>query len=100
MAVGWTRDGAVQDQIARELEESGVVALMSFKRRLDQDYRSMFDRVREGKIGKVEMIRIISRTFNFKSPKPKTVHFSGGMMREKGTHLFEFATWISGAEPI
>ena len=100
MAVGWTRDGAVQDQIARELEESGVVALMSFKRRLDQDYRSLYDRVREGKIGKVEMIRITSRTFNFKCPKPKTVHFSGGMMREKGTHLFEFATWISGAEPI
>ncbi len=60
MAVGWTRDGAVQDQIAREVEESGVVALMGFNRRLDQDYRSMFDRVREGKIGKVEMIRITS----------------------------------------
>ena len=77
MAVVWTRDGTVQDQIARELEESGVVALMSFNRRLDQDYRSMFDRVREGKIGKVGMIRITSRTFNFKSPKPKTVHFYG-----------------------
>lgn len=84
----------------REVEESGVVALMGFNRRLDQDYRSMFDRVREGKIGKVEMIRITSRTFNFKSPEPETVHFSGGMMREKGTHFFDLATWISGAEPI
>ncbi len=79
------------------VEETNTVALMGFNRRLDRDYRLLFDRVHENRIGKVEMIRIVSRSF--KAPAPETVPFSGGMIREKGTHFFDLTSWISGLEP-
>ena len=59
---------------------------MGFNRRLDHEYRFLYERVREGQIGKVEMIRITSRSF--KASDPSTVTFSGGMIRAKTNALF------------
>jgi len=89
-------DGALN--CIRSARNSGVVAAMGFNRRLDNDYRSVFKRVREGQIGKVEMIHIVSRSH--KAPPPESVVFSGGMIREKGTHFFDLASWIAASDPV
>ena len=44
------------------------------------------------------MLHIISRSDTL--ARPETVPFSGGMIREKGSHFFDLAAWISGSEPI
>ena len=77
---------------------AGVVAATGFNRRLDPQYRSLFERTRNGEIGAVEMLHMASRSFA--PPKPETTPASGGMIREKGAHFFDLAAWISGAEPV
>jgi myo-inositol 2-dehydrogenase/D-chiro-inositol 1-dehydrogenase len=82
----------------KAVEEAGIATAMGFNRRLYYDYQSVFDRVRTGQIGKVEMIHVVSRTN--KAPIPETIPFSGGMIREKGTHFFDMASWISELDPV
>lgn len=81
----------------RAVEDSGIVTTMGFNRRLDYDYRSVFDRVRAGQVGKVEMIHIVSRSHQ--APPHEALPASGGMMRTKGTHFFDLASWISASDP-
>ena len=80
------------------VEQSGVVAAMGFNRRLDPEYRSVFERCRAGEIGAVESLYVASRSFA--PPRPETVRDSGGMIREKGAHFYDLVSWISGARPV
>ncbi len=77
---------------------AGVVAATGFNRRLDPQYRSVFERTRSGEIGAVEMLHLASRSFA--PPKPETAPATGGMFREKGAHFYDLAAWISGTEPV
>lgn len=81
----------------RVARDSGIVTAMGFNRRLNYEYRSIYDRVRAGQVGKVEMIHIVSRSF--KAPPPEALPGSGGMIREKGTHFFDLASWIAASDP-
>ena len=81
----------------RVARDSGIVTAMGFNRRLNYEYRSIYDRVKAGQVGKVEMIHIISRSI--KAPPPETLSASGGMIREKGTHFFDLASWIAASDP-
>jgi myo-inositol 2-dehydrogenase / D-chiro-inositol 1-dehydrogenase len=78
---------------------AGLVAATAFNRRYDASYLAVHDRIRAGEIGKVEMIHIISRT-QAPTPAPESVRLSGGMLREKGSHHYDLAAWLSGAEPV
>lgn len=78
---------------------TGLVAATAFNRRYDANHRAVHDRVRAGEIGKVEMIHIVSRT-QPPPPDPASVRLSGGMLREKGTHFYDLAAWMAGAEPV
>ncbi len=78
---------------------AGLVAATAFNRRYDTSHRAVHDRIRAGEIGKVEMIHIVSRT-QAPPPPPATVRFSGGMLREKGSHHYDLAAWMAGAEPV
>ena len=53
----------------RAAGDSGIVTAMGFNRRLNYEYRSIYDRGRAGQVGKVEMIHIVSRSF--KAPPPR-----------------------------
>lgn len=79
-------------------ERAGIVAATGFNRRLDSDYRSLFERVRAGEIGRVESLHIVSRTFA--PPDPRSAAESGGMIREKGAHFYDLASWIPGHSPV
>ncbi len=75
-----------------------VVAAIGFNRRFDIHHRAVFDRVRAGEIGTVETVHIVSRSSE--APPPAAAHRAGGMLREKGTHHYDLAYWMVGAEPV
>lgn len=89
-------EGAVRClQAARS---AGVVAAVGFNRRLDRQYREVFDRVRAGELGQIEMMHVASR--GNRAPAPETAVLSGGMLREKGTHFYDLVCWIAGKDPV
>ena len=80
-------------------DAAGLLAATAFNRRYDASHRVVHDRIRAGEIGKVELIHIVSRT-QAPPPPPASVRFSGGMLREKGSHHYDLAAWMAGAEPV
>lgn len=80
------------------MEDAGVVSDMGFNRRLDSEYRALSDRTRSGEIGQVEPLHVVSRTSE--PPNPETAVVSSGMIREKGAHFYDLASWIPGHEPV
>ena len=81
-----------------EIERAGVIAAMGFNRRLDAAHRDLHDRLSAGDIGKIEMLRLVSRSAS--PPRPETAAHSGGMIREKGAHFFDLACWLAGSDPV
>ena len=79
------------------MARAGVVAAMGFNRRLDASHAAIHDAVAAGRIGQVEILRLVSRS---QAPPPESVPDSGGMIREKGAHFYDLAAWISGSEPV
>lgn len=77
---------------------SGVIAAVGFNRRLDPHHRAVHDRAREGVIGKIELLHLVSRSQ--KAPTPEASYQSGGTIRDKGSHFFDLACWIADSEPI
>ena len=80
------------------VRESGVVAAVGFNRRLDPNHRALFEQVRTGRIGRVETLHLTSRSES--APDPRLAPFSGGMLREKGSHFYDLACWIADSEPV
>jgi len=76
-----------------------VPVAVGFNRRYDVHHRAVHRRIRDGEIGKVEMLHLVSRT-NPPLPAPETVRHSGGMLREKGAHHYDLAAWMAAAEPL
>lgn len=89
-------DGAVR--CLRAAKDAGVVAAVGFNRRLDRQYRQVFDRVRTGELGRIEMLHVASR--GSRAPAPETAPLSGGMLREKGTHFYDLVSWIADSDPV
>lgn len=76
---------------------AGIVAAVGFNRRLDPHHHAVYERVRAGDIGKVELLHLVSRSQQ--APKPEASYRSGGTIRDKGSHFFDFACWIAQSEP-
>ena len=81
-----------------EIERAGVIAAMGFNRRLDVAHQDLHNRLSAGDIGKIEMLRLVSRSAT--PPRPETAEHSGGMIREKGAHFFDLACWLTGSDPV
>jgi myo-inositol 2-dehydrogenase/D-chiro-inositol 1-dehydrogenase len=81
-----------------EIERAGVIAAMGFNRRLDAVHQDLYKQLAAGDIGKVEMLRLVSRTAA--PPPPETAAHSGGMIREKGAHFFDLACWLADSDPV
>ena len=75
-----------------------VLAAIGFNRRFDVHHRAVFERVRAGEIGEVELLHIVSRSFE--ASPPAAAHRAGGLLREKGTHFYDLAHWMAGSEPV
>lgn len=79
------------------VEATGVVAAMGFNRRLDATHHALYDSVRAGNVGAIEMLHLTARSQS--APDPSTVPMAGGMLREKGSHFFDLACWIADQPP-
>jgi myo-inositol 2-dehydrogenase / D-chiro-inositol 1-dehydrogenase len=82
----------------RAVEASAIVAGMGFNRRLDAQYQRLLTSIRDGVIGAVEMIHVVSRSEGPANPAASWA--SGGMFRDKGSHFFDLAAWLCDSDPV
>lgn len=77
-------------------KEAGVKLQIGFCRRFDHNHRAVYDMVRDGKVGKVNIIKISSR-----DPEPPPVSYvkvSGGIFYDMMIHDFDMARFLAGSE--
>lgn len=77
-------------------KEAGVKLQIGFCRRFDHNHRGVYDMVRAGKAGDVQMIKISSR-----DPEPPSIDYvkvSGGIFYDMMIHDFDMARFLAGAE--
>ena len=77
-------------------KEAGVKLQIGFCRRFDHNHRAVYDMVRDGKVGKVNIIKISSR-----DPEPPPVSYvkvSGGIFYDMMIHDFDQRVEVFGSE--
>jgi myo-inositol 2-dehydrogenase / D-chiro-inositol 1-dehydrogenase len=78
--------------------ECGVPLMVGFNRRFDPHFARLERQLRDGRIGRVELLSITSRD---PSPPPLAyVRVSGGLFRDMMIHDFDMARWLLGEEPV
>jgi myo-inositol 2-dehydrogenase/D-chiro-inositol 1-dehydrogenase len=83
----------------RAVEAAGVPVLVDFNRRFDPNHAAVYQAVRAGEAGSVELISITSR-----DPEPPPLHYlehaPGALFRETMVHDCDMARWLLGEEPV
>ena len=77
-------------------KDAGVKLQIGFCRRFDHNHRAVYDMVRQGKVGKVNLVKISSR-----DPEPPAIDYvkvSGGIFYDMMIHDFDMARFLAGAE--
>ncbi|MBQ9015020.1 MAG: inositol 2-dehydrogenase [Firmicutes bacterium] len=77
-------------------ENAGVILQIGFCRRFDHNHRAVYDMVRSGSVGDVNLIRISSR-----DPEPPSIDYvkvSGGIFYDMMIHDFDMARFLAGCE--
>ena len=77
--------------------ECGVPLMVGFNRRFDPNFARLEKEIRNGRIGKLETLTIISR--DPESPPLDFVRRSGGLFRDMMIHDLDMACWLSGEAP-
>ncbi|MEM1284042.1 MAG: inositol 2-dehydrogenase [Pseudomonadota bacterium] len=80
------------------VEAAGVLFMAGFNRRFDPNFASMARQIRDGVIGNVELVTILSR-----DPSPPPVSYierSGGLFRDMMIHDFDMARFLLGDEVV
>ena len=82
----------------REVDASGVPFQIGFNRRFDPTHEAVYDAVRSGGVGSVEMVVITSR-----DPEPPPMDYlvksPGCLWHDNMIHDFDMARWMLGEEP-
>lgn len=75
---------------------AGVKLQVGFNRRFDRHHHAVYESVRSGKVGKVNLVKISSR-----DPEPPTIEYvkvSGGIFYDMMVHDFDMARFLAGSE--
>jgi len=78
--------------------ECGVPLMVGFNRRFDPNFERIEQQMRDGRIGRLELLMITSR-----DPDPPPIEYvrhSGGLFRDMMIHDFDMARWLLGEEPV
>jgi myo-inositol 2-dehydrogenase/D-chiro-inositol 1-dehydrogenase len=76
----------------------GVKLMVGFNRRFDPSFVRLEQQIRDGRIGRLEMLTIISRD---PAPPPRAyVKVSGGLFRDMTIHDFDIARFLCGEEAV
>ncbi len=80
------------------VDECGVPLMLGFNRRFDPHFARLERQLRDGRVGRIELLSITSRD---PSPPPLAyVRVSGGLFRDMMIHDFDMARWLLGEEPV
>ena len=77
-------------------KDAGVKLQIGFCRRFDHNHRAVYDMVQQGKVGKVNLIKVSSR-----DPEPPPVSYvkvSGGIFYDMMIHDFDMAMFLAGCD--
>lgn len=77
-------------------KKAGVKLQVGFCRRFDHNHHAVYEAVRAGKIGDVNLVKISSR-----DPAPPTIDYvkvSGGIFYDMMVHDFDMARFLAGSE--
>ena len=92
-------DVARADACVRRVEAAGVPVFVDFNRRFDPNHAAVYQAVRAGEAGAVELISITSR-----DPEPPPLDYlenaPGALFRETMVHDCDMARWLLGEEPV
>ena len=83
-------------EVIDEVKKAGVKLQVGFNRRFDHNHRAVYEAVREGKVGRVNLIKISSR-----DPAPPSIDYvrvSGGIFYDMMVHDFDMARFLAGSE--
>jgi myo-inositol 2-dehydrogenase/D-chiro-inositol 1-dehydrogenase len=78
--------------------ECGVPLMVGFNRRFDPNFARLETQIRDGRIGRLELLTITSR-----DPAPPPIEYvrrSGGLFRDMMIHDFDMVRWLLGEEPV
>jgi myo-inositol 2-dehydrogenase/D-chiro-inositol 1-dehydrogenase len=84
------------DRVLAAVRKAGVKLQVGFNRRFDPNFRRIRELVREGSIGRPEILRITSR-----DPEPPPIDYvkvSGGLFLDMAIHDFDMARFLIGSE--
>ena len=84
--------------IVAEAAGTGVPVAVGFRRRCLPEYQEIRRRIRDGEIGAVETVNLVSR--DYRPPSPEYVAVSGGFLRDKTIHYFDLVPWVVGERPV
>jgi myo-inositol 2-dehydrogenase/D-chiro-inositol 1-dehydrogenase len=83
---------------AKAVAAAGVPFLTGFNRRFDPGFADIEARLRDGEIGEVEIVTILSRD---PAPPPLSyIRSSGGLFRDMMIHDFDMARFLLAEEPV
>ena len=83
--------------VVAEAAEADVPVAVGFRRRCLPEYREIRRRIRDGEIGAVEAVHLVSR--DYQPPSPEYLAVSGGFLRDKTIHYFDLVPWVVGERP-
>lgn len=76
---------------------AAVPVMLGFNRRFDSVYNDLHMRIRDGKLGRIQILQITSRGPN-EVPPPDYIRKSGGIYRDKTVHFFDLMRFLLGGE--
>ena len=91
-------DAARVEEVVALVEGAALTFMVGFNRRFDPGFASMERRIRDGEIGEVEHVTILSR-----DPAPPSIEYvrgSGGLFRDMTIHDLDMARFLLGEEPV
>jgi myo-inositol 2-dehydrogenase/D-chiro-inositol 1-dehydrogenase len=92
-------DLARADACVRAVEGTGVPVFVDFNRRFDPNHAALYQTVRAGEAGAIELISITSR-----DPEPPPLDYlaasPGALFRETMVHDCDMARWLLQEEPV
>ena len=83
-------------KVMKELEGTNLKYMVGFNRRYDHNFAAARKAVKDGKIGKVEFVRVTSRDPS--APPMSYVLVSGGMFLDMSIHDFDMARFQAGSD--
>jgi myo-inositol 2-dehydrogenase/D-chiro-inositol 1-dehydrogenase/scyllo-inositol 2-dehydrogenase (NAD+) len=88
------------DQIIDAAASSGVALQIGFMRRFDPDFRSAYDRIKAGEIGKPMLIKSLTHGPGLPPPWARDLELSNGMLAEVNSHDWDCVRWLAGSDPV